>query len=66
MLLVSNAIQNFLEEILKGWNKKCQQMGIKIDEEYLHALYSYMLRKSVNTFEESGLKVNYTMTKQNI
>jgi hypothetical protein len=60
MLLVSNAIQNFLEEILKGWNNKCQQMGIKIDEEYLHALY--MLRKSVNPFEENGLKV----TKQNI
>jgi hypothetical protein len=26
----------FLEEILKGWTKKCQQMDIKIDEEYLH------------------------------
>jgi hypothetical protein len=62
MLLVSNAIQKFLEEILKSWNKKCQQMGIKIDEENLHSLY--MLRKSVSTFEENGLKVNYT--KQNI
>ncbi|KAJ4436828.1 hypothetical protein ANN_16960 [Periplaneta americana] len=64
----------YLEEVLKGWKKKCRHMGVLVGDKNISTLQfvddqiilaedyddiEYMSRKLIEEYEKSGLKFNF-------
>ena len=76
--LASTLFKIFLTEAIKNWRRKCNSMGIQINNDHLYSLnfaddqiifaeddndINYMIRKLKEEYENWGLKINPSKTE---